>query len=73
MNSTQTGSKPDARQADEVSDRNAPGMPNVKDDKRKPGDGERPMTDDENLDEALDETFPASDPISPSRIDGPNN
>lgn len=25
------------------------------------------------LDEALDETFPASDPISPSRIDGPNN
>jgi hypothetical protein len=29
------------------------------------------MTDEEELDEALDETFPASDPISPSRIDGP--
>ena len=25
------------------------------------------------LDEALDETFPASDPVSPSRIAGPNN
>lgn len=29
------------------------------------------MTEEEELDEALDETFPASDPISPSRIDGP--
>jgi hypothetical protein len=29
------------------------------------------MTDEEELDEALDETFPASDPVSPSRIDGP--
>ncbi|WP_187289090.1 hypothetical protein [Fulvimarina pelagi] len=25
------------------------------------------------IDEALDETFPASDPIAPSRIDGPRN
>ncbi|GGD99476.1 hypothetical protein GCM10011390_17860 [Aureimonas endophytica] len=31
------------------------------------------MDDEENLDEAIEETFPASDPISPSRIDGPNN
>ncbi|KAB0682612.1 hypothetical protein [Aureimonas leprariae] len=37
------------------------------------GDQERPMTDEEQLDEGLDETFPASDPIAPSRIDGPNN
>lgn len=29
--------------------------------------------EEEELDEALDETFPASDPVSPSRIDGPNN
>lgn len=36
-----------------------------------PGGQERPMTEEEELDEALDETFPASDPISPSRIDGP--
>ncbi|MEX6506315.1 hypothetical protein [Jiella sp. M17.18] len=36
-----------------------------------PGDQERPMTENEELDEGLDETFPASDPVSPSRIDGP--
>ncbi|MAY29499.1 MAG: hypothetical protein ABJF67_13450 [Aurantimonas coralicida] len=35
------------------------------------GGGDRPMTDEEELDEALDETFPASDPVAPSRIDGP--
>ncbi len=29
------------------------------------------MTEEEELDEALDDTFPASDPIAPSRIDGP--
>lgn len=28
-------------------------------------------SEEEELDEALDETFPASDPVSPSRIDGP--
>jgi len=39
--------------------------------KAQPGDQERPMAEDEELDEALDETFPASDPVSPSRIDGP--
>ncbi len=37
-----------------------------------PGGQERPMTQEEELDEALDETFPASDPVSPSRIDGPH-
>ena len=36
-----------------------------------PGGQERPMTEDEKLDEALEETFPTSDPIAPSRIDGP--
>ena len=41
-------------------------------DKRTPGDQERPLTPDEDLDNAVEETFPASDPISPSRIDGPN-
>ncbi|MEF2553635.1 hypothetical protein VQ042_20160 [Aurantimonas sp. A2-1-M11] len=35
------------------------------------GGGDRPMTEEEELDEALDETFPASDPVPPSRIDGP--
>ena len=36
-----------------------------------PGHQERPLTDQEELDVALDETFPASDPASPTRIDGP--
>ncbi|WP_427025677.1 hypothetical protein ACP4J4_07155 [Aureimonas ureilytica] len=36
-----------------------------------PGGQHRPMTEDEKLDEALEETFPTSDPIAPSRIDGP--
>lgn len=71
--SLETGKKPNAREADQVTDRVAPGMPSVKDDKPKPGNQERPMTQEEELDEALDETFPASDPVSPSRIDGPNN
>lgn len=33
----------------------------------------RLMNEDERLDEALEETFPTSDPIAPSRIDGPGN
>ncbi|WP_062012929.1 hypothetical protein [Aureimonas sp. AU4] len=33
----------------------------------------RVMSEDERLDEALEETFPTSDPIAPSRIDGPRN
>ncbi len=48
-----------------------PPIPPVAEDKRTPGDQERPMTEEEELDEALDDTFPASDPIAPSRIDGP--
>lgn len=45
----------------------------VTEDKPTPGNQERPLTPEEDLDHAIDETFPASDPISPSRIDGPNN
>lgn len=45
----------------------------IAEDRRTPGDQERPLTDEERLDEAVDETFPASDPIAASRIDGPNN
>jgi len=50
-----------------------PGAQPMGDDRETPGDQERPMNEDEALDEALAETFPTSDPISPSRIDGPNN
>ncbi|SMD11903.1 hypothetical protein SAMN06297251_13037 [Fulvimarina manganoxydans] len=39
------------------------------DDKRRESDD----VPEEELDEALEETFPASDPIAPSRIDGPSN
>ena len=49
-----------------------PGFPPINDNPQPtPGDQERPMTEEEDLDEALDETFPASDPVSPSRIDRP--
>lgn len=44
----------------------------IRKDKRTPGHQERPLTPEEDLDNAVEETFPASDPISPSRIDGPN-
>lgn len=50
-----------------------PGSQPMGDDRPTPGGQERPMTEDEALDEALEETFPTSDPIAPSRIDGPNN
>lgn len=51
-----------------------PGFPPTSpDDKPIPGGQERPMTEEEELDEALDETFPASDPVSPSRIDRPGD
>lgn len=46
-------------------------LPPIAEDKPTPGNQERPMTQEEQLDEALDETFPGSDPIAPSRIDGP--
>ncbi|RIX97952.1 hypothetical protein D3218_17870 [Aureimonas flava] len=48
-----------------------PSPPPIADDRPTPGNQERPMTPEEELDEALDDTFPASDPIAPSRIDGP--
>ncbi len=38
-----------------------------------PGEQERPLSEDEELDEALDDTFPASDPAPAKQIDGPNN
>lgn len=38
-----------------------------------PADDEGLMDEEEELDEALEETFPASDPISPSRIDRPGD
>lgn len=51
-----------------------PGFPPLApDNKPTPGDQERPMTEDEELDEALEDTFPASDPVSPSRIDRPGD
>lgn len=67
--------QPDDGSADDE-DRSAspdpkPPLPPIAEDKRTPGDQKRPMTEEEELDEALDDTFPASDPIAPSRIDGP--
>lgn len=38
-----------------------------------PGNQDRPMTEDEKLEKSLEDTFPTSDPIPPSQIDGPNN
>lgn len=38
-----------------------------------PGGQERPLSTEETVDEALDDTFPASDPVAPKHIDGPNN
>jgi hypothetical protein len=51
-------------------DEDQPGLP---DDHDIPGGQERPLTDDEKLEKSLEDTFPTSDPIQPSRIDGPNN
>lgn len=45
--------------------------PAVRQDQGTAGDQDRPMSEDEQLDNALDETFPGSDPIAPSRIDKP--
>ncbi|KQT64258.1 MULTISPECIES: hypothetical protein [unclassified Aureimonas] len=50
----------------------APDMQKIDDDHGTPGHQERPMTEDEKLETALEDTFPTSDPIPPSRIDGPN-
>ncbi|WP_210270084.1 hypothetical protein [Aureimonas mangrovi] len=41
--------------------------------REQPGAQERPMNDEEDRDESLDDTFPASDPVPPKQIDGPNN
>jgi hypothetical protein len=45
----------------------------IREEKHTPGAQERKMTEEESLDDAVDDTFPASDPVQPSRIDGPNN
>jgi hypothetical protein len=47
-------------------------VPPVIEDKPTPGEQTRPLTPEEDLDHAVEETFPASDPISPSRIDTPS-
>ena len=36
-------------------------------------DKRKPQESEDELDEAIEETFPASDPVSPSRIDGPTS
>ena len=51
-------------------DEDQPGLP---EDHDIPGAQERPLTEDERLEKSLEDTFPTSDPIQPSRIDGPNN
>lgn len=50
-----------------------PDRQKIGDDHGTPGEQERPMTKDEKLEKALEDSFPTSDPIQPSRIDGPNN
>jgi hypothetical protein len=50
-----------------------PDMQKLGDDHGTPGNQERPMTEDEKLEKALEDSFPTSDPIQPSHIDGPNN
>lgn len=42
-------------------------------DRDQPGRQERPLDEEETLDESLDDTFPASDPVPAKQIDGPNN
>ncbi|HEX2017488.1 MAG TPA: hypothetical protein VGO17_00990 [Aurantimonas sp.] len=62
-----TGPRDRSQEGDKGVERDTPGT-----DKRSAEDIEEGlMTDEEELDEALDETFPASDPVSPARIDGP--
>jgi hypothetical protein len=63
---------PDAAESRRPSEAERPAG-GIAEDRRTPGDQERPLTEEERLDEAVDETFPASDPIAPSRIDGPGN
>lgn len=53
-------------------------MPNEKfddtnnaDDRAKPGNQDRPMTAEEKLETSLEDTFPTSDPIPASHVDGP--
>ena len=44
---------------------------NKNDDRAQPGGQHRPMTVEEKLDTALEDTFPTSDPVPPSHVDGP--
>lgn len=76
MESPETGRTPDARIDDPTTKnppRKDPPMQEKVEEKKTPGNQKRPMTKEEEVDVALDDTFPASDPISPSRIDGPKN
>ncbi|SJZ97047.1 hypothetical protein [Consotaella salsifontis] len=60
----QTNTDPDATRKDRET-----GTEQIVDDKKTPGNQERPMTEQEEVDEASDESFPASDPSSPTRVD----
>ncbi|WP_198598381.1 hypothetical protein [Mangrovicella endophytica] len=51
----------------------APPMQEKREEQRIPGDQERPLSKDEVVDVGLEDTFPASDPVTPKHIDGPNN
>ncbi|WP_336741379.1 hypothetical protein [Aureimonas altamirensis] len=44
---------------------------NKLDERPKPGDQHRPMTAEEKLDTSLEDTFPTSDPVPASHVDGP--
>jgi hypothetical protein len=50
-----------------------PDMQKIGEDRGTPGHQERPLTEDERLEKSLEDSFPTSDPIQPSHIDGPNN
>lgn len=64
----------DPRQsADPIVKETVPAPQAIREEKPTPGDQERPLTAEEELDTAIDDTFPASDPIAPRRIDGPDN
>lgn len=65
--------EPEERPERPASEADAKPFPPIAEDAPTPGNQDRPMTEEEDLDYALEETFPASDPVSPSRIDGPGN
>ncbi|MCM2505239.1 hypothetical protein NDN16_16330 [Aureimonas altamirensis] len=44
---------------------------NRPDERPTPGSQNRPMTEEEKLDTSLEDTFPTSDPVPASHVDGP--